>query len=295
MPTLAAEPRGEDSLLRVTYALGLEYDGGAWCGWQRQRHSPSVQEELENALRRVADEPVKTVAAGRTDAGVHATQQVVSFRTSARRPLKAWRDGVNSHTPEVVKVRWARAVDADFHARFSACARRYLYLFRMDAAPAPLSDPYTWRVPRLETDAMHRAVQCLAGEHDFTGFRAAGCQSKSCHRSVHRIAVGAIGEMAILDIEANAFLLHMVRNIAGALVQVGDGRRPESWIGDCLRARDRRRIGKTAPARGLYLVDVRYPGYDFPRGRPPPLLSGLDSLDAMQAIAAGGGPGAGDP
>ena len=268
--------------LQYRIALGLEYDGGSFSGWQRQRHAPSVQEALENALGRVAGETVRTVAAGRTDAGVHATKQVVSFATSAQRPLKAWRDGVNSHAPEGVKVRWARAVDADFHARFSARARRYLYLFRMDPTPAPLSDAYTWRIPRLHTDAMHRAAQCLVGENDFTSFRAAGCQSRSCHRDVQRLAVRAIGGMAVLDIQANAFLLHMVRNIAGALVQVGEGRQPESWIGECLKARDRRRIGKTAPARGLYLVDVLYPEYDFPAGNLPPLLFGIDSLERLQ-------------
>ena len=267
---------------RDRFALGLEYDGGAYCGWQRQRHSPSVQEELENALGRVADEPVTTVAAGRTDAGVHATQQVVSFATSAQRPLRAWRDGVNSYTPEGVKVRWARAVDTDFHARFSASARRYLYLFRMDPAPAPLSDPYTWRVPPLETDPMHRAGQRLVGEHDFTSFRAAACQSRSRHRHVHRLAVRTVGRLAVLDIQANAFLLHMVRNIAGALAQVGEGRRPESWIGECLQARDRRRIGRTAPPRGLYLVDVLYPEYEFPPGNLPALLSGIESLEHLR-------------
>ena len=265
-----------------TYALGVEYNGGAHSGWQRQRHSPSVQEELEDALSRVADRPVRTVAAGRTDAGVHATKQVVSFNTSAHRPPQAWRDGVNTQVGENIKVRWARAVDTEFHARYSASARRYLYLFRMDSVPAPLSDPFAWRVSSLETAAMHRAGQCLVGEHDFTSFRAARCQSRSSHRNVHRLAVHAIGALAVLDIEANAFLLHMVRNIAGALEQVGAGQRTERWIGERLQARDRRPIGKTAPARGLYLVDVQYPGYDFPAGNLPPLLAGAASLDDLQ-------------
>ena len=145
------------------FALGLEYDGKPYSGWQRQRHSPSVQEDLENALSRVADVPVTVVAAGRTDAGVHATKQVVSFCTAARRPVQAWRDGVNALVGSGVKVRWAREVDAQFHARHSARARRYLYLFHMDPRPAPLSDPYTWRVPSLDTDGMHRAGQCLVG------------------------------------------------------------------------------------------------------------------------------------
>ena len=276
-------PHRVDGPPQSGYVLGVEYDGGGYSGWQRQRHSPSVQEALEDALGRVADEPVKTVAAGRTDAGVHATKQVVSFVTAARRPLKAWRDGVNTLVGDGIKVRWARAADADFHARYSATARRYVYLFRLDSVPAPLGDRYAWRVSDLRTDAMHRAGQQLVGEHDFAGFRAAACQSRSSHRNVHRLAVRTVGELAVLDIEANAFLLHMVRNIAGALAQVGEGRRPASWIGDCLRARDRRRIGRTAPARGLYLVDVRYEGYDFPAGRLPPLLSGLECLDELRA------------
>ena len=266
---------------RDTYALGLEYDGGAYSGWQRQPHANSVQEELETTLSRVADQPVTTVAAGRTDAGAHATKQVVSFATTAQRQLKAWRDGVNSLAGERIKVRWAKAVDAEFHARYSASARRYLYLYRMDPAPAPLSDRFAWRVPDLEADAMHRAGQHLVGEHDFTSFRGARCQSRTRNRNVHRLAVRAIGSLAVLDIQANAFLLHMVRNIAGALVQVGEGRRPDNWIGDCLEARDRTRIGKTAPAKGLYLVDVLYPGYDFPAGSLPPLLAGLESLDRL--------------
>lgn len=265
----------------ATYALGVAYDGSAYCGWQRQRHAPSVQEELETALGQVADQPVKTVAAGRTDTGVHATKQVVSFTTTAKRPLRAWRDGVNSLTGSGVKVRWAEAVETEFHARHSAWARRYLYLFRTDPAPAPLSDGLAWRVPRLDANTMHRAAQCLLGEHDFTSFRGAGCQSRSRHRLVQRLTVGALGSLVVLDIQANAFLLHMVRNIAGALVRVGEGRRPAGWVRDCLEARDRRLIGKTAPPQGLYLVDVLYPGCNFPPGGLPPLLDSLGSLDSL--------------
>ena len=280
---------------QVTYALGVEYDGSDYSGWQRQPHAPSVQEELENALSRVADEPVRTVAAGRTDAGVHATKQVVSFATAAHRPLKAWRDGVNSLAGDSIKVRWSRAVGTEFHARYSACARRYVYLYRMDSVPAPLSDRFAWRVPELQADAMHRAGQTLVGEHDFTSFRGARCHSRSPYRNVHRLAVRAIGSLAVLDIQANAFLLHMVRNIAGALVQVGEGRMPGNWIADCLEQRDRRRIGRTAPARGLYLVDVQYPGYDFPAGSLPPLLAGFESLGRLQAETGRADPGARQP
>ena len=259
----------------ATYALGLEYDGSAFSGWQRQRHAPSVQQALETALGDVADQPVRTVAAGRTDAGVHATQQVVSFITAAQRPLRAWREGVNSRIGDSVKVRWARAVEVDFHARYSAAARRYTYLYRTDGTPSPLNDRLAWRIDELDADAMHQAGQYLVGEHDFTSFRAAGCQSRTSCRNVHNLRARAAGNLVVLDIQANAFLLHMVRNIAGALVQVGEGRRPSGWIGECLAVRDRRLIGKTAPANGLYLVDVLYPDHDFPAGGLPPPLAGL--------------------
>ena len=262
-------------------ALGIEYDGGRFHGWQRQSHSPSVQSELEAALSRVADQPVYTVAAGRTDAGVHATQQVASFTSAKRRPLRAWRDGVNALTGPGVKVRWAQEVEADFHARFSATARRYLYLYRIDGGPSPLRDPYAWRSPPLDADAMQRGGQALLGEQDFTSFRAAGCQSKSPFRRVSRLRVQAIGGLVVLDIEANAFVLHMVRNIAGALSQVGRGERPAAWLGECLQAKDRKLIGKTAPPQGLYLVDVTYPQPQLPKGALPPLLAALGGLERL--------------
>ena len=262
-------------------ALGIEYDGGAFNGWQRQSHQPSVQSELEAALSRVADHQVRTVGAGRTDAGVHATGQVASFQTANARPMRAWCDGVNALTAAGVKVRWAREVDLEFNARFSAIARRYIYLFRIDAGRSPLCDPFTWRSPPLDAKAMHRAAQALLGEQDFTSFRAAGCQSKSPCREVRRIDVRPVANLVALDIEANAFVLRMVRNIAGALAEVGRGARPAGWIAECLRAKDRALIGKTAPPQGLFLVQVRYPGRNFPPGRPPPLLAaaGADWLD----------------
>ena len=265
----------------VNIALGVEYDGGRFHGWQRQSHSPSVQSELEAALSQVADEPVYTAAAGRTDAGVHATQQVVSFQCTKVRPLRAWRDGVNALTGPGVKVRWAREVEAGFHARFSATARRYLYLYRTDGGPSPLGDRYAWTVPPLDADAMHQAGQALVGERDFTSFRAAGCQSKSPFRRVFRLHVRAIGGLVALDIEANAFVLHMVRNIAGALSQVGRGDRPAAWVEECLQAKDRRLIGKTAPPQGLYLIDVAYPQPQLPKGALPPLLAALGGLEGL--------------
>ena len=195
--------------------------------------------------------------------------------------MRAWRDGVNALTPPGVKVRWACEVDADFNARFSATARRYIYLYRIDESRSPLSDPFTWRSPPLDAEAMHGAAQALLGERDFTSFRAAGCQSKSPWREVCRIDVRSVANLVALDIEANAFVLRMVRNIAGALAQVGRGERPSVWIADCQQAKDRTLIGKTAPPQGLYLVQVRYPGQDFPTGSPPPLLTnaGIDWPD----------------
>ena len=267
----------------MVIALGVEYDGSAYAGWQRQRHALSVQEDLENAIERIANHPVRTVAAGRTDAGVHATGQVVSFRSPAPRPLKAWRDGLNSHLKGAVKVRWAREVEQDFHARHSAAARRYLYLYRTDPGPSPLRDRFAWATAPLDAEAMQRAGRHLLGEHDFTSFRAAGCQSRSCHRTVHHLSVQTFADLVVLDIQANAFLLRMVRNIAGALAQVGTGRRPADWLAECLAARDRRRVGKTAPPQGLCLVEVTYPSRDFPPGGPPPLLASL-GLDPLPVV-----------
>lgn len=280
-------------------ALGIEYDGSAFRGFQFQRNAPSVQAALEDALSSVAAAPIRVTAAGRTDAGVHATGQVVGFETSADRPLGAWLRGTNALTPAAVKVRWARTVDDAFHARYLAVARRYQYLFHdgggrsgadqpepgaavVHADPgqaSPLTRGYVTPSRALDADAMHRAAQGLLGEHDFTTYRAAGCQSLSAHRCVHRIAVLRVGPLVVLDITANAFLLHMVRNIAGALQRVGEGAAPEAWPVRALAGRDRALIGRTAPAAGLYLVDVRYPGYDLPPGQPPALLRAVGGLD----------------
>lgn len=260
-------------------ALGVEYDGSPFHGFQLQANAPSVQGALEAALSKIAAHPVRITAAGRTDAGVHATGQVVSFTSPASRPPSAWLRGTNSLTPAGVKVTWVREVDAAFDARRSAVARRYHYLFYEADAPSPLLSGHAVQVASLDEDAMHRAAQALVGEHDFTTFRAAGCQSLSAHRCIHRITVQRAESLVLLDITANAFLLHMVRNIAGALMQVGQARAEESWPGRILQARDRSLAGRTAPPDGLYLVDVRYPGYDFPGGRPPALLRALGGLD----------------
>jgi tRNA pseudouridine38-40 synthase len=264
-------------------ALGVEYDGGAFNGFQLQKHAPSVQGALESAFSQIAALPVRLAPAGRTDTGVHATGQVIGFSTSVERPLKAWVRGANALLPPTVKVTWARAVDADFHARFSAVARRYIYLYAESAyeheATSPLLRGQALELRRLDDEAMHRAAQALLGEQDFSAVRGAGCQSRSGFRCVHRISVRRVGPLIALDITANAFLLHMVRNIAGVLQQVGEGTRPEAWVGALLDAGDRTRAGRTAPAHGLYLVQVHYPGYDFPPSQLPPLLRVLGGLD----------------
>jgi len=258
------------------WALGVEYDGRYFHGWQRQRDVASVQGALEKALGVIAVEPITLAAAGRTDAGVHATSQVASFVTQAVRPERAWIQGVNSHLPAGVGVVWAQAVPTDFHARFSAVARRYLYLYREETSPSALGRHQWWGGRALDTDAMHQAAQSLLGEQDFSALRAAGCQSPTPWRCVHRVSVTRVGQLVVLDIEANAFLLHMVRNIASMLQQVGAGSQKVRWPAELLAKRDRTSLGPTAPPEGLYLVEVRYdPDLGMPGLRVPPALAAL--------------------
>lgn len=269
------EANASGGAARVHVALGVEYDGAAFHGFQRQTGVASVQAALEAAASRVAAAPVRVVAAGRTDAGVHATLQVVSFETAATRSADAWRRGIASLTPAAVGVLWARLPRRSFHARFDAVWRRYCYLFS-DAPERPVihRGHVAWAAPpvaRLDAERMHRAAQALLGEHDFSAFRAAGCQSRSPRRRVNAVAVRRAGPLVAVDITANAFLLRMVRNIAGALRAVGSGALPPSAIGALLDGRDRAAAPPTAPPQGLYLVGVGYA--DLPlTPRPPPLL-----------------------
>ncbi|MGD8830202.1 MAG: tRNA pseudouridine(38-40) synthase TruA [Pseudomonadales bacterium] len=258
-------------------ALGLEYDGCAFNGFQYQSHAPSVQGALENALSRVADAPVRISAAGRTDAGVHATAQVVAFDSPVERPLSAWVRGTNALSPPGVAVLWARPVPEGFHPRFQATARRYMYLFYDTEITSPLISGRAVLSPPLDDEAMHRACRVLIGEQDFSAFRAAGCQSATAYRCVHQVCVHRAGGFVVLDITANAFLLHMVRNIAGSLWKIGQGA-DEGWMGELLLGRDRKRAAPTGPAQGLYLVHVRYPDLAFPPGRLPGLLRALGDL-----------------
>lgn len=241
-------------------ALGIEYDGTRFSGWQRQSHSLSVQAALEEALCRVANHPVSIACAGRTDAGVHATHQVVHFDTAAPRPPQAWIRGVNSNLPDDIRVIWMRAVPEDFHARFAATARTYRYVILSRSVPPALHRrrvAWTWH--SLQLSPMRTAAQYLLGEHDFSSYRAAACQARHPVRTVHRLDITRCGDYFYVDVAANAFLHHMVRNIAGVLLSIGRGVHPPRWSWEILQARDRTAGGVTAPAGGLYLVAVRYP------------------------------------
>ena len=243
-------------------ALALEYEGSAFFGWQSQR-DPAVatlQETLEAALSKVADAPVTTVCAGRTDAGVHASNQIVHFDSPVARLEKAFVFGGNTHLPKSLSIKWARPVAADFHARFSATARRYRYvILNRPLRSAHFHHLATQVAQPLDAALMRREAQSLLGERDFSSFRGAGCQSNTPMRNVHCIEVLRRGDWVVVDIQANAFLLHMVRNIVGTLIAVGSGRQPEGWTAQVMEARDRTRAAMTAPAAGLYLVDVHYP------------------------------------
>ncbi|MCS2170637.1 tRNA pseudouridine(38-40) synthase TruA [Scandinavium sp. TWS1a] len=255
-------------------ALGIEYDGSKYYGWQRQNDVRSVQEKLEKALSQVANEPISVYCAGRTDAGVHGTGQVVHFETQAQRKDAAWTLGVNANLPKDIAVRWVKAVPDDFHARFSATARRYRYIiYNQRLRPAVLSEGVTHYYHALDAERMQRAAQSLLGENDFTSFRAVQCQSRTPWRNVMHINVERYGAYVVVDIKANAFVHHMVRNIVGSLMEVGAGNQPESWIAELLEAKDRTLAAATAKAEGLYLVSVDYPErFDLPTPPMGPLF-----------------------
>jgi len=240
-------------------ALGIEYDGTAFLGWQGQKHGRTVQYCLEQALSYVADEAVSVVCAGRTDTGVHATGQVVHFDSAAARGSDNWIRGANASLPGDIRIQWAGGVEADFHARFSARRRHYRYIIlNRPSAPALLRTRVCWERLPLHADSMQAAARHLLGEHDFSSFRAAACQAKSPRRTIYRLDVLRSGQCIYIDVVANAFLHHMVRCIAGVLIAVGRGERAPEWTARLLDARDRTVSGVNAPAGGLYLVDVVY-------------------------------------
>ncbi len=242
-------------------ALALEYDGSAYHGWQLQKSGvSSVEATLARAVAKVADHPVELVCAGRTDAGVHASYQIVHFESRAVRNLRSWVMGINTALPSSIAVHWAGNTPEPFHARFSAVYRRYRYvIFNGPVRPALLSSQVSWNFRPLDTDAMQEAAGYLEGEHDFSAFRAAGCQSRSPWRFVEFVRVHRRGDFVVIDVQANAFLHHMVRNFAGALMAVGQGLKPPDWVKTVLEGGDRRLAWVTAPAGGLYMVDVGYP------------------------------------
>jgi tRNA pseudouridine38-40 synthase len=248
-------------------ALGVEYDGTELHGWQSQRGRCSVQQALTEALSRVADERIVVHGAGRTDAGVHALQQVAHFESRARRAPRQWVLGANSLLPDDVRVQWACNGPDDCDARRSALSRRYRYLVLEAGVDAPLLRHRVWRRrERLDVAAMSAAAVAWLGENDFSSFRAAGCQSRTPMRRLIRVGVTRAGRIVVFEFVANAFLHHMVRNLVGTLVEIGAGRRPPEWGAQLLAARDRRLAAPTAPAQGLTLVDVAYPEhYGIPR------------------------------
>lgn len=255
-------------------ALGIEYDGKNYFGWQRQEKVRSVQQQLEQALSFVANEEISVFCAGRTDSGVHATGQVVHFETNANRTNTAWMFGVNANLPDDIAVSWAKEVSEDFHARFSATARRYRYVIynnRLRSAILPFG--VTHHYQPLDHQLMHQAGQILLGENDFSTFRAAQCQSKTPWRNIHHLNVVRQENYVIVDIQANAFVHHMVRNIVGSLLEVGEKKRPVEWIAEILSKRDRTLAAPTAKAAGLYLVDVHYPlHFELPQHSLGPLF-----------------------
>ncbi|PID66647.1 MAG: tRNA pseudouridine(38-40) synthase TruA [Gammaproteobacteria bacterium] len=253
-------------------ALGVSYCGRHYYGWQRQSHTHNtVQHYIELALSTVADETVNVCCAGRTDSGVHASGQVIHFSTNALRDLRGWKMGTNTQLPKDIRIHWVRAVADDFHARFSAKYRRYHYIIEDNSSGnAIFNGLVTPCRYALDAEAMQQAAQVLVGEHDFSSFRAAQCQSQTPNRHVDFIRVYRNGQFVIIDIQANAFLYHMVRNIVGSLLLIGQGKKEVAWLNKVLQERNRCLAGTTAGANGLYLVEVGYDSvYNIPAGNHP--------------------------
>ena len=249
--------------------LGIEYDGSSFFGWQWQKGGVrTVQDEVQKAASQVANHQVSVICTGRTDTGVHALEQVVHFQTDAVRSERSWLLGINANLPDDVRIIWVQEAIGDFHARYSAVARfyRYIILNRPNTKSALQRDRVTWCHAPLDADKMHLAAQSLVGSHDFSSFRALKCQSLSPMRLMYFIDVYRQGEQVIMDISANAFLHHMVRNIAGVLIDIGSGEQPVTWAEQLLSIKNRQKAGITAPPHGLYLGGVYYPEqYKMPK------------------------------
>jgi tRNA pseudouridine38-40 synthase len=247
-------------------ALGIEYNGHGFYGWQMQANLPTIQGHLEAALSKIAAEPITVFCAGRTDAGVHATGQVAHFNTEVVRHLGAWVRGPNTYLPPSIAVCWAKIVDEAFHARYTAMSRHYRYIiYNYPTRPAILAARVTWYYDVLNIATMQQAGRYLLGEHDFSTFRSAHCEAKTPMRNVQALVVTRNEDYIVIEIIANAFLHHMVRNIVGSLLAIGAGFKEPEWMQELLLAKDRRKAAATAPAEGLYLHKVYYPStYHFP-------------------------------
>jgi tRNA pseudouridine38-40 synthase len=251
------------------WAAGVEYIGTAYGGWQAQKRVHSVQGMVEEALAKVANHPLRVICAGRTDAGVHAYQQIIHFDTESVRTPYAWLLGTNTNLPNDVSLRWVQPVADHFSARFSAQARHYRYVIHTHSArSALLFNRTAWWPQQLNAEAMHEAAQVLVGEHDFSAFRDSQCQAHSPVRTIRHLRVQRSGEFIIIDICANAFLHHMVRNITGTLSQVGLGKQQVAWVAEVLAGRDRTKAAVNAPPSGLYFVGPEYPA-EFALPEPP--------------------------
>ena len=268
-------------------ALGLEYDGSHFCGWQSQPSACSVQDALEVALSKIASSDIRVVTAGRTDTGVHALHQVVHFDTESRRPLSAWVRGVNALLPDSIAVLWASETTDDFHARYSATERCYLYLLlNHPVRPGLHHRKVGWFHQPLDLERMQAAAQMLLGEHDFSAFRAAECQAKSPVRNLTKLDITRQGDIIAFDLRANAFLHHMVRNLVGCLVYVGKGKHPPEWMQALLQGRDRTRAAPTFAAAGLYLAGVTYdPKWSLPGFVEPPIAALLPRINRAKNLS----------
>ncbi|MCV6639110.1 tRNA pseudouridine(38-40) synthase TruA [Candidatus Albibeggiatoa sp. nov. NOAA] len=248
-------------------AFGVEYDGSSYVGWQKQNNGVSVQEHVETAIAKVANHPIEVICAGRTDRGVHAFGQVIHADAQVERTTRGWVLGTNTHLPKDISILWAQAVDDDFHARFSAQARHYRYIISNRLSrPALHTKKVAWEYRPLNIEPMQQAAKFLIGKHDFTAYRTVACQARSPVRTIIYLNVSQQHDRIYLDISADGFLHHMVRNIAGVLLDIGSGNKPPEWAKQVLDSQDRRQASVTAPAGGLYFYKVDYPEpYQFPQ------------------------------